>query len=109
MQMDGLKVLIFLPDSFRSRNLSMVRTESGPCSQSALSILAPGPIRRQYYLDRVLGQSVVGQHPLDLLLQLPRRRGVQVVGEPSANQSSVFSILTPVSQSGVSITCPPVA
>ena len=50
MQMDGLKVLIFLPDSFRSRNLSMVRTESGPCSQSALSILAPGPIRSQYHL-----------------------------------------------------------
>ena len=44
MQMEGLKVLIFLPDSFRSRNLSMVRTESGPCSQSALSILVPeGP------------------------------------------------------------------
>ena len=77
--------------------------------QSELSILAPGPIRRQYYLDRVLGQSVVSQHPLDLLLQLPRCRGVQVVGEPSANQSSVFSILAPVSQSGVSITCPPVA
>ena len=57
--------------------------------QSELSILTPGPIRRQYYLDRVLGQSVVSQHPLDLLLQLPRRRGVQVVGEPAAGQSDL--------------------
>ena len=62
--------------------------------QSELSILAAGPIRRQYYLDRVLGQSVVSQHPLDLLLQLPRRGRVQVVGEPSANHSSVFWLLS---------------
>ena len=58
MQMDGLKVLIFLPDSFRSRNLSMVRTESGPCSQSALSILAPGPIRSQYHLQPGVGPGL---------------------------------------------------
>ena len=76
--------------------------------QSELSILAAGPIRRQYYLDRVLGQSVVSQHPLDLLLQLPRRRGVQVVGEPAAGQSDL-SILVPFSQSEVSITCQPAA
>ena len=68
--------------------------------QSEHSIMVPGPIRRQYYLDRVLGQSVVSQHPLDLLLQLPRRWGVKVVGEPSANQSSVFLLLS-ANQEGV--------
>ena len=38
-EIEDRKLLIFLPDNFLSRNLSIMRTESGPCSLELAQVL----------------------------------------------------------------------